>query len=34
MKHFVNGKIKDREDEKENVSDYCMALRKPEDTGN
>ena len=33
LKHGVEGKIKGREDVQEDVSSYCITLRKREDTG-
>jgi hypothetical protein len=38
LKHVIEGKIERRievtEDEEEDISRYCMTLRKLEDTGN
>jgi hypothetical protein len=34
LKHVIEGRDKEREDEEEDVSSYWITLRKREDTGN
>jgi len=33
LKHVIEGKMRRREGEKEDVSSYCFTLRKQEDNG-